>query len=346
MELVDILEKVKVYLRQIKRRWWLVLLTIIGTTILLLMYAVKKEVSYTSKTVFHPQEASSTPTDPLAMLFTGGSGLGSGNQEMQAILESIHLSEMVAADTLKWQGKSISVAKLYKELNPPKAPSIDQWISQKLNALLTEKGEQKEPTFKDSVIQVAFALKRSLLLEENERGMVQMTITSNNPQFLRAISYEYIQKLTDYYKGNRTEKSHDNYRFLAKRTDSVKRELTGAIARGAQYIDQNQFRLLATQEVPLKKTEGEMEILKVMYAQLVTMREAALNQLLQDTPVLQVLDYPNPPYENNKVKLFIFLIIGVVLGFILGIIFSVMGMLKRDIQTYINENLLKSSKTE
>jgi uncharacterized protein involved in exopolysaccharide biosynthesis len=347
LELVDILEKVKSYLRLVLRRWWLVLLTMIGVSVLMIFIAIKKEVTYISKTIFHPQQSSNGPTDPFALLFSGGEMGGTGNQEMQAILESAHLSEMVAADTVLWQGKPITITKLFMELNPPKAPSIDQWINKKLNAWFAPKsgtggaGGKYEPSFKDSVVQVATGLKKTVELKESERGMVEMTFYANNPQFLKTISYKYIHKLTDYYKANRTLKSKESYHFLAKRTDSVKRELMGSISKGAQYLDKNQFGIFAEQQVPVKKTEGETQILQAMYAQLVTMREGALNQLLQDTPVLQVLDYPNPPYENNKPKLAIYFFIGLVVGFIVGIVLAVFGMLRRDIKDYINETLLK-----
>jgi len=349
LELVDILEKVKSYLRLALKRWWLVLLTTIGVTALMILIAVKKEVTYMSKTVFHPQQSSSAPTDPFALLFSGGEMGGTGNQEMQAILESARLSEMVAADTVLWQGKPITVTKLFMQQNPAKMPSIDQWINKKLNAWFMPKsggngaGGKYEPSFKDSVIQVATSLKKTITLKESERGMVEMTFYANSPQLLKTLSYKYIHKLTEYYKANRTQKSQDSYHFLVKRTDSVKRELMGSISRGAQYVDKNQFGIFAEQQVPIKKTEGETQILQGMYAQLVTMREAALSQLLQDTPVLQVLDYPNPPYENDKPKLVIFFFIGLILGFVLGVIFSVFGMLKSDIMGYVKENLLKPS---
>lgn len=341
MELVDILDKIKVYFRQILRRWWLVLLTTLAMTTLMIVWALKKEVTYTAVTVFHPQKSSDNATDPFALMFGNANGSGSGNQEMQAILESKYMSEIVAADTVLWRGKPITVAKLFKQLAPPPSFSIDKWLNKTINLFMDKDLAKASPTFKDSVIQVSTSLENMVVLEENERGMVQMSISFNNPPFLKLLSYKYIQKLTDYYKLNRTQKSQDNYRFLVKRTDSVKRELMGALNRGAQMADKNHFSLLAEQQVPVKKTEGEVQILQAMYGQLVTMREAALSQLLQDTPVLQVLDYPNPPYTNNKAKLIIFFAIGLFLGFVLGAILAVLGMLKRDIGDYIKENLLQ-----
>ncbi|MFN0201398.1 MAG: hypothetical protein ACKVTZ_07750 [Bacteroidia bacterium] len=343
---VNVLALVLSYLKLVLRRWWLLLLFAFGFAVMSTYSALKKDVSYTSTTIIHGQKVSS-PSDPIAAIFSGSISM-TENNEMIGVITSRRMSEMVASDTIQWEGKPQPIWAVHKKLHPTSF-NILSWLNSKLvsaastpSPTSSEPAKEKNivtdknhPVIKMEAIQAASGMRKALLVEENEFGMVKMQYTDINPAFVKAVSYRYMERVLDYYESSKTQKARKNYEFLVKRTDSVKRMMTGNMYKAAKYEDQNKYRILMEQEIPLQTMQGESQILNAMYSQLIPMREAALNQMLQDAPSIQILDYPDPPYEGGRGPIIISVLIGAVIGLVLGAIVAILPMLIKDLKGYL-----------
>jgi uncharacterized protein involved in exopolysaccharide biosynthesis len=58
-----------------------------------------------------------------------------------------------------------------------------------------------------------------------------------------------------------------------------------------------------------------------MYGEVIKNLEVSKFQLLVNTPVVQIIDKPVLPLEDNKIKLWLGLLIGAVAGFFAGVVY-------------------------
>ena len=124
------------------------------------------------------------------------------------------------------------------------------------------------------------------------------------------------QKLEEYYTIFQTAKSKNTLDFLSFRADSVLNELKQAEYKYASYKDSNfgvQRAKGLLEEIRLKR---DVEILNIMYGEIVKNLEVSKFTLLNNEPLLNIIDKPTLPLKVNKLSM--------IAAFIL---FSILGML-------------------
>ena len=124
------------------------------------------------------------------------------------------------------------------------------------------------------------------------------------------------QKLEEYYTIFQTAKSKNTLDFLSFRADSVLNELKKAEYKYASYKDSNfgvQRAKGLLEEIRLKR---DVEILNIMYGEIVKNLEVSKFTLLNNEPLLNIIDTPTLPLKVNKLPM--------IAAFIL---FSILGML-------------------
>ena len=139
-------------------------------------------------------------------------------------------------------------------------------------------------------------------------------------------------KLEEYYTIFQTAKSKNTLDFLSFRADSVLLELKNAEFRYASYKDANfgvQRAKGLLDEIRLKR---DVEILNIMYGEIVKNLEISKFTLLNNKPLLNIIDSPTLPLKVNKLSM--------IAAFIL---FSILGLLRNSftliIKQIINEEM-------
>jgi uncharacterized protein involved in exopolysaccharide biosynthesis len=170
-------------------------------------------------------------------------------------------------------------------------------------------------------------------------GVTKITYENVSPSIIQLVGKSYIEKIQTYYKDKKTEKTRKLYEFYVNRTDSIRRELDKRMVRTAKIEDEDKYRVFARAELPKLENQKEGEILTQMYAQMLAMREGALNDYLKDAPTLQILDAPEPPFDVTPPKPYLMLTIGIVFGLVFGLFLSVSKLLLKDVVSYIQQSM-------
>ncbi|MDC3103930.1 Wzz/FepE/Etk N-terminal domain-containing protein [Flavobacteriales bacterium] len=152
---------------------------------------------------------------------------------------------------------------------------------------------------------------------EDESNIVKITCVSKNQDFAKLMIESLAHKLEEYYTIFQTAKSKNTLDFISLRADSVLLELKNAEYRYASYKDANfgvQRAKGLLEEIRLKR---DVEILNIMYGELVKNLEISKFTLLNNKPLLNIIDSPTLPLEVNKIPIVIAFILFLILGSLL-----------------------------
>jgi uncharacterized protein involved in exopolysaccharide biosynthesis len=69
----------------------------------------------------------------------------------------------------------------------------------------------------------------------------------------------------------------------------------------------------------MELTQRDKTIAMSIYGELVKQLELSKWALAQQTPVIQILDMPKYPLEDNKFKFIVYLLVGILTGLVLSI---------------------------
>ena len=128
-----------------------------------------------------------------------------------------------------------------------------------------------------------------------------------------------VNKLSQFAVKLRREKANRDYEFASSKVDSLKRVMG---AKDYQLIGLDK-RLLFTNtnklqfRVPTENLLAEKQLIRNQYVQAVTNQQNAAYKLQKATPLIEVLDKPEPPYDTQSKSVKIFAIIGFIIGIIL-----------------------------
>ncbi len=167
---------------------------------------------------------------------------------------------------------------------------------------------------------------------EDESNIVKISCVSKNEDFAKLMIESLANKLEEYYTIFQTAKSENTLNFLSHRADSVLNELKKAEYKYASYKDANfgvQRAKGLLEEIRLKR---DVEILNIMYGEIVKNLEVSKFTLLNNKPLLNIIDSPTLPLKVNKITIFSSFVLFSILGSALFIFFII-------IKQIINEEM-------
>ncbi len=331
MNLLTLIEK---YWGALWPRRGLILLIGLPLGILMGIQAFFTPPTYTTKSVFLPDSGGNSMMgsidNPLSLIL-GNQTEGSDQLQMLQIMQSRMLNEAVAADSIETESGKVWVAEKILELYAS-GFSLKGWV---IGLFIKD-----EPMSQRTKVVTAGKILSGLMnAESNDNGFIEMTFSCLDNKVAGPISYKYIEHLRSYYNDQRTQKAKLNVEFFAQRADSVKRELDKVNYSLARNLDQNQFRIRATSEVYPAELRAKQEILKEMYISLGISREQAVAQLQQSTPVIQVLDSPEPPFDRKGKSWLKWGVIGWFLGSLLFALWMTRKLWIEDVSVLIKQLL-------
>lgn len=336
-QIEQILARLSEYRQAILRRKWIILLCSVGLGTLLAFWAYRSPVKYTSTTLFHPESSAQNPgmmANPLSLILSGGME-NSDESMMIGVLKSRNISEGVAGDTVKVGEDStkVLIADLLIDAFPVSYNPVN--IVKRLISGQPELSREKK------IIIAGKMIRDNMALEVNEEGFIEMKFTFIDDDIVWIISNQCIKKLKKYYKDQKTAKARGNAEFFTQRADSVKTEIDKNTRAMAGHIDRSKYGVRAASTMRLAELETRQTLLTEMYVELVVAAEQAKAQQQKDTPVIQVLDEPLPPYGKDEKSVPLFAFLGIILGIILLSILITRKLWLADIKHLVQTQLLK-----
>jgi hypothetical protein len=170
---------------------------------------------------------------------------------------------------------------------------------------------------------------------DKKLSIAYLKVKSTNELFAKYFAEVLEKVVSDYYIQIKTEKSSKNVEILKRQTDSVRRALNAAISGVAESVDVNPNPNPSRQilHVTSQRRQVDVQANTIILGELVKNLEIAKMSLLQETPLIQVIDKPILPLEKDRVGKRNGLMVGFVIGIFLVSTILVVRMTLKEILT-------------
>lgn len=284
---------------------------------ILAVYALKTPVTYTSRSTIFPLTGggdNSSASSALSALFGGGGDSKSFTDDASVniveLAQSRTTREEVAAMIDSSQGNKTIGELLISDINNHRS-----FLEPKIQMPADKKGV---------ITMAAEILGNGLTASINKNNSFVLTYSGRSPELVRTISYGFIDKISAFYIDLKREKAKRDFEFATSKVDSLSKVLNSKdnelIAMDKRTLFTNtakmQFR------VPTENLITDKQMVRQQYAVAVANQQNAAYTLQKATPVMKVLDNPDPPYDVQNKSALIYGIIGFFIGLIITVIFS------------------------
>ena len=151
---------------------------------------------------------------------------------------------------------------------------------------------------------------------DKKLSIIVVQVSSTDELFAKEFTKRLVETVNTFYVQTKTKKSAQNVAVLQHQADSVKQVLNASIGGVASAMDAapNANPQLLSLKVPSQRRQVDVQASSEVYGEIVKNLEISRIGLRQDIPLIQIIDQPVLPLENDKVGK----IKGIVFGFILA----------------------------
>lgn len=172
--------------------------------------------------------------------------------------------------------------------------------------------------------------KLAVELQSDDANIITLSYVSLNDEFAKEFVESLIKEMGKMYVSHQTAQSNNSLNFLQNRADSVFEELKNAEQEYAKVKDINQRIVKASGRLKELQLMRRVEVLNTMYLEIIKNLELSKITLLNKTPIIQIIDKPKLPLEEEKKSKTIFGVLGAFLGAFLSISYLVFSKLFKD----------------
>lgn len=154
-------------------------------------------------------------------------------------------------------------------------------------------------------------------------SLIEVEVKAVDESFSKLFTENLVQKVSSFYVDGRTQKSKENLNILQHQVDSVRRELNLAIGGVAASTDANPNANPARQVLRVGSAQRQVDVQanQAILTELVRSLELAKVSLRKDAPLIQIVDSPILPLEQEDLgKAKAIIVGGVIAGFLVLLI--------------------------
>ena len=184
-------------------------------------------------------------------------------------------------------------------------------------------------------------LKDGLNATINKNNMLILSYTGRSPDLVRIISYGFINKISLFYIQLKQEKAKRDFEFATSKVDSLRTVMNTKDNQLIAIDKRTLFTNTAKLEfrVPTENLLADKQMIRQQYAQAVANQQNAAYKLQKATPLIKILDRPEPPYDIENKSAVLYGLIGLFAGIILTSLLFVSGIILKFIRDEINKAL-------
>ena len=172
--------------------------------------------------------------------------------------------------------------------------------------------------------------KINIEIQNKEANIITLSFTSTNENFAKQFTEVLIDEMSKMYITYQTKQANNTLDFLQDRADSVFAQLEQSELEFAKIKDFNQRIIKASGRLKELQLMRDVEVLNTMYLELIKNLEISKMTLLNQTPIIQIIDRPILPLETNELSKSLFGILGGFLGIFLSIFYFIFSKLFHD----------------
>jgi hypothetical protein len=234
-----------------------------------------------------------------------------------------------------YEGKTISLAEMYIGNQEWR----ENWKDEpKFSGLqfLPNANRNGYSRVQDSIMGVMYSdiSKTGLTVGQKDKKIAIITIDvhSTNELFAKCFTEALVKNVSDFYIETKSKKSRENMDILVRQTDSIRRELNGAIT-GVAVANDNTFGLnpaMNVRRAPSARRQVDVQANTAILTELVKQSELAKVTLRKETPLIQVIDKPILPLKKEKFGKAKGIVLGGILaGFLTVLVLIIRKVLKQ-----------------
>jgi uncharacterized protein involved in exopolysaccharide biosynthesis len=321
----ELFGKIGAGVKYICSRWKLVLAFSLFSALLGLAYSVFRKTHYSAISTFVLEENSKmgalSQYAGLASLAgidlnTGGGGLFQGENILELYKSRGMIEKALLSDT-DFDGRNQQLIERYIDFNKLRA----KWRSRDdiQNISFTGNPDKFSRT-QDSIITDIVKQFNKKMLSVNKLDkkldIIVVAFTSTDEQFAQAFTNKLVGTVNNFYVQTKTKKSAQNVQVLQRQADSVRAVLNSSIGGVASAIEAtpNANPQLLSLRVGSQRKQVDVQASGAVYGEIIKNLEIAKISLRQDIPLIQSIDKPVLPLENDRVGKLKGLIFGLLIG--------------------------------
>tara|TARA_B100000795_G_scaffold28397_1_gene18795 strand:- start:832 stop:1875 length:1044 start_codon:yes stop_codon:yes gene_type:complete len=167
-------------------------------------------------------------------------------------------------------------------------------------------------------------------LQSDEANIINLSYRSVNEEFAKSFVEALIEQMSKMYITHQTAQASNSLSFLTSRSDSVFMELEIAEEEFANVKDINQRIVKASGRLKELQLMRRVDVLNAMYLEIIKNLELSKITLLNQTPIIQIIDKPILPLKIEESSKAALGFLGAFLGGFLSIVFFVFRKLFKD----------------
>lgn len=337
IQLKDILIKLSEYKTYLFRKKF-VIITISGFFLVLgIVFAISADKKYTAELTFvvEGQQGSGGNLGAMSGVASQfGFDIGSSSRatfsqnNILELLKSRGVVEAALMQNRKVNKTNDLLIEHYLYLNKIK----DSWKKNKdiipvsFHEILTQDNDSVSGDVWRSIIEDKLVVE----LQSDDANIINLSYTSVNDEFAKVFVEALIEQMSEMYITYQTAQASNTLSFLNNRADSVFVELEIAEEEFAKVKDINQRIVKASGRLKELQLMRRVEVLNAMYLEIVKNLELSKLTLLNQTPIIQIIDKPILPLEVEAKSITALGLLGAFLGGFLSLFFFIFRKLFKD----------------
>jgi len=334
------IELIKQLLKRLKKFSWLILIIAAGFAAFFYYMAKRSLVVYTSKSTVFPLNST-----------------GDNNVTSSAISNILGLSDAPKSFSGEASINIVELATSRRTREAVAAERIPSMHNKTISQLLIEEHNKHTGFMQNSAIRMpsdstqASNIGSSLLrggfsAKINKNGILELYFSNTSPELVRVVSYIFIDKISSFYIDLKKKKAQIDFEFAVKKADSLLLVLNRLDQR-AIVLDESTFFTnedLKRYSLPKQNLMQDKNTVQSQYYYAVNNREAAAYKLQKETPIIEPLDRPEPPFDSSQKPATFYTMMGFMLGSILGIFLVSWKIINRYLSNELNKAIEKATR--
>ena len=314
ISLKELLEKAKEWKSYLVSQWKIILLAGVVGAALGLVYSFIEKPVYTASLSFALEDEKGGGGglgSALGLASSFGIDLGGGGgsiftgSNLTELFKSRAMVEQTLLSPVVVDGKTISLAEMYIQNNKWREKWKDKPKFKGIQFLPDTKRKYFTRVH-DSILGVMYQdlSKTGLSVGQKDKkiSIITIDVNSTNELFSKYFTEALVKEVSDFYVTTKSKKARMNMDILERQTDSIRRELNGAIT-GVAVANDNTFGLnpaMNVRRAPSARRQVDVQANTAILTELVKQTELAKVTLRKETPLIQVIDQPILPLKKEK----------------------------------------------
>lgn len=300
---------------------------------LLVVYAKQKPIIYTSRSSVFPLTSGSDNAGSSSALNALLGAETSKNFSDEASVNIIELAqsrttrEEVAAIRDSASGNKTIAQLLIEDINIHRG-----WFEKKI---------EKPASEAELITWAGDVLKDGLTANINKNNTLILSYAARSPEVVKIVSYGFINKISLFYIELKREKASRDFQFATGKVDSLRYVMSAKdqklIAMDKRTLFTNTSKL--EYRVPAENVLADKQMIRQQYASAIANQQNAAYKLQKVTPLIRILDKPDPPYDVQNKSATLYGLIGFFTALVLVCLLLLFSILSRYVKYEINKLL-------